>query len=263
MSSPLRALSPGSSLASYDYFSAHSRSHSDPRDSSSGDSDSYGTLSDDGSSDDEILLSFSELSSADLRSQRGALTPALFSDDEFVLMSRPRSPASGDDLTASFSELSLSSRSRGYGHRRVASGSSTGSAKSQASYPNSSPKRRNRKRRAAQTPGNGRAEDGQHHGQQPQGNGESYDAKLKHHSPSKARRKARRAASQAVAAGQTQDLALVPAYPAAGLGDRGIVDDVSEAGSEYSYIPPELYRSAQRYVSSYVHLISTFLCVPR
>ena len=160
MASPLRALSPGSSLASYEFFSAHSR---DPL--SSGDSDSYGTLSDDGSSDDEILLSFSELSSADLRSQRGALTPALFSDDEFVLMSRPRSQASGDDLTASFSELSLSSRSRGHGHRRVASSSTTGSEKSQASFPDSSPKRRNRKRRAAQAPGSARRSDGQHQAQ--------------------------------------------------------------------------------------------------
>ncbi|KAI1787902.1 hypothetical protein LXA43DRAFT_676300 [Ganoderma leucocontextum] len=244
MPSTLRALSPGSSLASCEFFSAqsHSRSQShSPHDNlSSGDSDSYGTLSDDGSSDDdEILLSFSDLSSADFLSQRGARTPAIFSDDEFVLMSRPRSPES-DDLTASFSALSVS-HTYSHGHRRLVSRSS---ADSQTSSPNNSPQKRNRKRRAAAAPGNAGPSEAQR-----QGKGDHIIAKPKHHSPSKARRQARRAAARAAAPRPTGGLALVPA-PLAGLGDRPIVDDVSEAGSEYPHIPSELYQSAQRYVSS-------------
>ncbi|PIL23830.1 hypothetical protein GSI_13581 [Ganoderma sinense ZZ0214-1] len=243
MPSTLRALSPGSSLASCDFFSAQSHSQRDNLSSESGDSDSYGTLSDDGSSDDdEILLSFSDLSSADFLSQRGAYTPAIFSDDEFVLMSRPRSPES-DDLTASFSALSLSRTSSSHGHRRFTSRSS---ADSQNSSQNNSLKKRNRKRRAAAAPGNAGTSDEQVQGKS---KGDPINAKPKHHSPSKARRKARRAAARAAAATPTAELALAPA-PLAGFGDRPIVDDVSEAGSEYSHIPPELYQSAQRYVSS-------------
>ncbi|KAI0709006.1 hypothetical protein C8Q76DRAFT_96261 [Earliella scabrosa] len=237
MSSPIRALSPGSSLASYDFFS-HSRAMS------SGESDdgSYGTVSDDVSSDDEVLLSFSDLSSADFLSQRGARTPALFSDDEFVLMSRPRSPDS-DDLTTSFSALSLSQASLP-SHRRVGSGSSSntdGGVK--GASPNG--KRRNKKRRAAQGPGNSVATDAA------STKAESSPENPKHHSPSKARRKARRAAARAAAGSPS------PA-PMAGLGDRPIVDDVSEVGSEAPYVHPELYESAQRYVSSYV--LRSFIC---
>ncbi|RPD79890.1 hypothetical protein L226DRAFT_184370 [Lentinus tigrinus ALCF2SS1-7] len=216
MSSSIRARSPRSSLSSYDFFS-HSRTGSRVVSSGSeASSGSYGSASeDDGSSDDEILLSFSDLSSADFRSQRGELrTPAIFSDDEFVLMSRPRSPESdaSSDLTESFSALSLS----------------------QASIV-SQVHRRSRKRRAAQAPGNAVTS-----GAAPTKTLSSPESP-KHHSPSKARRKARRAAARAAA--------LCP-RPAAGLGDRPIVDDVSEAGSESPYIHQELYQSAQRYVSS-------------
>ena len=254
MQSPLRALSPGSSLSSYDFFSyTHDRSQAHSRAPSSGESasDSYASIgSDDGSSDDEILLSFSDLSDADFRSQRGEpRTPAIFSDDEFVLMSRPRSPASDeDDLTTSFSALSMGTASPRSSprrrHRRAVP--STPAQPRPTDEGESSPKRRNRKRRAAagaQAPGNALPPDAP-----PAGKGEPAGAK--HHSPSKARRNARRAAARAAAASPTPSYASTG--PAAGLGNRSVVDDVSEAGTECLYIPPELYKSAQRYVSSYV-----------
>ena len=241
MSSQIRALSPGSSLSSYDFFS-HSRNGSRVSSGSEGSEGSYTASEDNGSSDDEqILLSFSDLSSADFRSQRGEpRTPAIFSDDEFVLMSRPRSPESdaSSDLTESFSALSLSQASIvSQVHRR---GKSDGSAQGKGASSGGSPKRRSRKRRTAQAPGNAVASGAT------LTKTESSPESPKHHSPSKARRKARRAAARAAA--------LSPS-PAAGLGDRPIVDDVSEVGSESPYIHPELYQSAQRYVSSYVVLL--------
>ncbi|RPD65952.1 hypothetical protein L227DRAFT_126984 [Lentinus tigrinus ALCF2SS1-6] len=240
MSSSIRARSPRSSLSSYDFFS-HSRTGSRVVSSGSeASSGSYGSASeDDGSSDDEILLSFSDLSSADFRSQRGELrTPAIFSDDEFVLMSRPRSPESdaSSDLTESFSALSLSQASIvSQVHRRSKSDGGASAQGKAASSPGGGSKRRSRKRRAAQAPGNAVTS-----GAAPTKTLSSPESP-KHHSPSKARRKARRAAARAAA--------LCP-RPAAGLGDRPIVDDVSEAGSESPYIHQELYQSAQRYVSS-------------
>ncbi|KAH9946266.1 uncharacterized protein BXZ73DRAFT_95768 [Epithele typhae] len=262
MSSPLRALSPPSSLSSYEFFSyqPHARTQPAARAISS-DSDSYASLSDpdDGSSDDEILLSFSDLSSADFRSQRAEpRTPAVFSDDEFVIMSRPRSPASAsasddDDLTASFSALSVSVASTRSSRRRAASNGAARAPSStiaKAPAPSSpakssdgaaSPKRRNRKRQQASN----HAPDASHSpnadAAASQNPGKAASDLAKRHSPSKARRKARRAAARA---------AMISPSPAAGLGDRPIVDDVSEAGSEYLYVPPELYKSAQRYVSS-------------
>ncbi len=238
MSSSIRALSPGSSLSSYDFFT---RSRTGSRVPSSGSEESegsYGTASeDDGSSDDEILLSFSDLSSADFRSQRGEpRTPAIFSDDEFVLMSRPRSPESdASDLTEAFSALSLSQASIvSQVHLR---GKSDSQGTAVSSFPSGSPKKRGRKRRAAAAPGNAAVTD------TAPTKTESSSASPKHHGPSKARRNARRAAARA---GEHFPSA------AAGLGDRPIVDDVSEVGSESPYIHQELYQSAQRYVSSYV-----------
>ena len=253
MQSPLRALSPGSSLSSYDFF-AYGHSRSSRRASESESDGSYGTVSDDGgSSDDEILLSFSDLSSADFRSQRAdPRSPTVFSEDEFVLMSRPRSPASSDDLTTSFSALSMSAASTRSARPRPAHTRSQAQKQAQAddgSSPSSSPRRRNRKRRAAQAPGNASPESPAAQSVEPAGS-----PSAKPHSPSKVRRKARRAAARAAAASPTPSMmcASIGSAPAAGLGDRPIVDDVSEVGSECLYVPPELYKTAQRYVSSCV-----------
>ncbi|KAL1947666.1 hypothetical protein VTO73DRAFT_13390 [Trametes versicolor] len=222
MSSPLRALSPGSSLSSYDYFSSHSR-----RASRSASSDeSYGTVSDDASSDDEIVLSFSDISALDVLSQRGddPRSPAVFSDDEFVIMSRPRTPRE-DDLTTTFSALSVG----------------PSSASSSSSSSKSSRKRVKKKRAAAAAaaaaPNNG----------VPAPSASPVKASKespKSQSPSKAKRKAKRASARA---SSVQSFAAL-----AGLGDRPIVDDVSEAGTEYPavYVPPAVYESAQTYVSS-------------
>lgn len=224
MSSPLRALSPGSSLSSYDYFSSHSR-----RASRSASSDeSYGTVSDDASSDDEIVLSFSDISALDVLSQRGddPRSPAVFSDDEFVIMSRPRTPRE-DDLTTTFSALSVG----------------PSSASSSSSSSKSSRKRVKKKRAAAAAaaaaaaPNNGVPAPSA-------GPVKASKESPKSQSPSKAKRKAKRASARA---SSVQSFAAL-----AGLGDRPIVDDVSEAGTEYPavYVPPAVYESAQTYVSS-------------
>ncbi|KAH9854054.1 hypothetical protein C2E23DRAFT_80084 [Lenzites betulinus] len=225
MTSPPSVRSPGSSsLSSYDYFS-HSRSAS--QDASSGESDgSYGTVSDDVSSDDEIVLSFSDISSLEILSQRGDVppTPGVFSDDEFVIMSRPRTPRE-DDLVASFSALAVAAS----GARSRASSSSKSSSPSKASR-----RRVKKKRAAAPAPGNGTSV-------ATASSSKASQESLKTQTPSKARRKAKRAA-----------LREATAPSASGFGDRPIVDDVSEAGSEYPavYVPPSVYESAQTYVSS-------------
>ncbi|KAI8998805.1 hypothetical protein BD414DRAFT_512373 [Trametes punicea] len=224
MPSPVRALSPGESLSSYDYFS-HSRSTS--HDASSGESDSYCTVSDDVSSDDEIVLSFSDISSVELRSQGASVprSPAVFSDDEFVIMSRPRTPRE-DDLATSFSALSVSVASARSRQQHAPSNirSSPSSKRSKRSI---------KKKRAA-----ARAHDNGVSASNPSSTKavmQSSKDPAKPQSSSKAKKKAKKAASRA-----------------AGLGDRPIVDDVSEAGSEYPtvYVPPAVYKSAQSYVSS-------------
>ncbi|KAI0781114.1 hypothetical protein BD413DRAFT_608297 [Trametes elegans] len=229
MSSPRRALSPGSSLSSYDHFSAHSRSAS--QDASSGESDSYGTVSDDASSDDEIVLSFSDISALDVLSQRGDAprTPGVFSDDEFVLMSRPRTPRS-DDLTTSFSALSV-------GHSSPRSGSAASDSGTESTPSSPASKRRSKKKRAAQAPGNAAIASSP---TKAKGLAKPSSDSLKSQSTKRAKRKARRAAARNGGDG------------APGFGDRPIVDDVSEAGSEYPAlnVPPAVYKSAQSYVSS-------------
>lgn len=226
MSSPLRALSPGSSLSSYDYFSSHSRRAS--RDASS--EESYGTVSDDASSDDEIVLSFSDISALDVLSQRGddPRSPAVFSDDEFVIMSRPRTPRE-DDLATTFSALSVGTSGARSAQQSSASSSSSSSK--------SSRRRVKKKRAAAGAPDN----------DVPSPSASPVKASKespKSQSPSKAKRRARRTSARAAS---VQSFAAL-----AGLGDRPIVDDVSEAGTEYSalYVPPAVYESAQTYVSS-------------
>ncbi|KAI0637154.1 hypothetical protein C8Q77DRAFT_550936 [Trametes polyzona] len=234
MASPVRALSPGSSLSSYGYFS-HSRSGSRDTSASSGDSDeSYGTVSDDVSSDDEIVLSFSDISTLDVLSQRGEgpRSPAMFSDDEFVIMSRPRTPRDReDDLAASFSALSVSTTSR---RSQKQSGASNSSSKSTSPSPKAARRRVKKKRSAAGAPSNPPASSKP---SAPTVSAKPSKASLKSHSPSKARRRAKRAAEREAVAG---------------LGDRPIVDDVSEVGSEYPavYVPPSVYETAQSYVSS-------------
>ncbi|KAJ8475420.1 hypothetical protein ONZ51_g6572 [Trametes cubensis] len=234
MPSPVRALSPGDSLSSYDYFSSHSRSTS--QDASSGDSDSYGTVSDDVSSEDEIVLSFSDISSLEVVSQRGDVpaTPGVFSDDEFVIMSRPRTPRE-DDLAASFSALALSTTSARSSRRPAA-----GSDKSSPSSTKSAKRRAKKKRSAARALDNGVA------ASNPSSTKAVVSSSKATGNPqdtTKSRRKAKRAAARAAAASATS-----------GFGDRPIVDDVSEAGTEYPAlsVPPAVYKNAQSYVSSYV-----------
>ncbi|KAI9064248.1 hypothetical protein FKP32DRAFT_1603102 [Trametes sanguinea] len=236
MASPLRALSPADSLASYDYFS-HSRSASHDGSSRSSDSEgSYGTVSDDVSSDDEIVLSFSDISSLEVVSQRADAprTPGVFSDDEFVIMSMPATPRE-DDLATSFSALSLSAISA------RAQPSVTSSNKSSSSTKSARRRMKKQKRAAAAARSNGVAAS----------NPSSTSAVVQPSQASmelsnKQKKKARKAAERAASAAKSTK--------AGGLGNRAIVDDVSEAGSEYPavYVPPAVYKSAQSYVSSVI-----------
>ncbi|OBZ75197.1 hypothetical protein A0H81_04500 [Grifola frondosa] len=224
MSSPTRVVSP-SSISSYDYFSAHSHA----KDSSESDQ-SYGTLSDETSSnDDEIVLSFSEISFSSM-SFSGILSqhpdiprsPGAFSDDEFILMSRPRTPSrsavisagtrgsdtstSEDELAASFAAFSLTIAN---------TGASAGKKK-----------RRTRKKRAAAAAASSSAVETK--AVKPKKKAKSQ---VQASSPASvtpqtaqsktARRKARKTAARATAP-------LCPARP--GFGDRPVVDDVSKTG---------------------------------
>ena len=81
-----RVRSPSASLASSFSFIAHSPAmHADdPRGLSS--DESFASLSDESSEDDEIVWSVSDLSASIISSQPGLLSPELFSDDDFIVL---------------------------------------------------------------------------------------------------------------------------------------------------------------------------------
>lgn len=153
-----------SSSSSFDYLSSNVDSR-EPSDSS----ESYSTVGDE--SEDEIVWSFSELSSSGVvspapRSQR-AFSPSVPSEDEYIVLSRPRSPsryqsltapaaaasrvdtASIDSLSQAFGTLTVRrsrpSRKSSAGNRAPKSPSST--TPSESASPPSTPKRRQRKKR--------------------------------------------------------------------------------------------------------------------
>ncbi|CDO70729.1 hypothetical protein BN946_scf184798.g44 [Trametes cinnabarina] len=238
MPSPIRALSPADSAASYDYFS-HSRSASHDGSSKSSGSGSYGTVSDDISSDDDdqIVLSFSDISALEMVSQRGDAprTPGVFSDDEFVIMSMPTTPRE-DDLTTSFSALSVSASSA----RAILQ---TGTSSTNNS-PSSKAARKHAKRKSpvSASPSTGTIASGSNPATAAV---PSSSVKTSSKSKKKKAKKAKKAARAAAPAKRAS---------AEGLGERPIVDDVSEAGLEYPtvYVPPAVYESAQSYVSSVI-----------
>lgn len=234
--------SPGSSVSSYEFFSPTHSTAGDPSDESDG---SYATLSEDVSSDDEIVLSLSDISSHPL-SQRGDGTipptpSSVLSDGDYVLMSRPRTPSSSaaswagqvnEELAQSFSGLALS-RTSSRPLRSQAASSAT-STSSRAQTPEA-PRRRGKKKRAP-------AESPNSENSNSSGSGSGTKRKV--------RRREKKLAARA--APPEASSALIRVTPG-GLGDRPIVDDVSEVG-EFT-TPSVAYEAAHRYVTAYVSLL--------
>ncbi|KAI0797822.1 hypothetical protein C8Q75DRAFT_20866 [Abortiporus biennis] len=229
-----RLLSPTSS---FDYISSivHSREHS------SDSSDSYTSLSSDVSSDeDEIVWSFSDISaisgSPSLRSQR-PLSPATFSDEDVIVVSRPRSRAhrfqsltvegSGENnmeaLSQTLATLQIKTSNK---HSKKASRSANAAAT--ASTTSSPSKKRSKKRKSAT---NGAAVTS---------TTSTAEAQVVS-APSSPKKKRGKRKSPALAPAALAD-------DADGLGERPIVDDISEAGDDKTVVSG--YEEARQYVTS-------------
>ncbi|OCH95593.1 hypothetical protein OBBRIDRAFT_539723 [Obba rivulosa] len=211
-------LSP-SSISSYDYFSAPSHA------GGSALSDSHGTLSEDLASDDEIVWSMSDISSSALQHAAQLRSPATLSDD-YIVLSRPISPrAVLDGLSAAVASMSIGGPS------------STAPIGRDANEPKtpmpSAPKRKRSKRKVA-APVQPAATSAK--------TTTSIAAAKASTQPSpqqkrviSARRKAKHNAAAAQSAANS------------GLGERPVVDDVSEAGDHRVSTPA--YRDAVQYIS--------------
>ncbi|KAH9930968.1 uncharacterized protein B0H18DRAFT_1116664 [Fomitopsis serialis] len=238
-----RIASPGmlspNSMSSYDYISARSAA-------SSTWADSFGTVSDFYSDEDEILYRVSSLSSSivsGMVSQRGmpsrARSPAVFSDNsDYIVMSRARSPASSDatssdsrggieaELSAAISSLSIS---RVPNHTPLTAPTATrfnlhralGMHPVHSAGPTVQPRKfrqsKAKKIAAAQREQASSADSSMN---------ATYSDKKDRVKRRKERRKAQRQADRAAASAPAQSTEAAEA----GLGERPIVDDVSEAG---------------------------------
>jgi len=236
-----RIASPGilSPSSSYDYISARS--------AGSTWADSFRTVSDGFYSDEEILYRVSSLSSSivsGMASQRGmpsgARSPAVFSDGDYIVMSRARSPASSDatssdsrgdieaELSAAISSLNISrvphhappltvptatrySLHRALGMHPVHSAGPTVQPRKfkQSKAKKAAAAQREQASAAAGSPTNA-----------------TYSDKKDRVKRRKERRRAQRQADRAAASAPAQSTEAAEA----GLGERPIVDDVSEAG---------------------------------
>ncbi|EMD38578.1 hypothetical protein CERSUDRAFT_113763 [Gelatoporia subvermispora B] len=269
------ALSP-SSISSYDYFSATSHG------GGSALSASYGILSEDLDSDDEIVWSVSDISSS-MVLQSQPRSPAALSDD-YILLSRPSSPrALLDGLSIAVASMTISRPSMSIPAARGAKGLKT-------LTPNVPKRKRSKKKVVAQpvaaikkakptaapnpstpkpsapssqpkkgdsttlkSPAEAKASKTVGAKATPSKAKASKTADVKA-TPSKkasaaqvpslkkAKRKAAKAAAEKKAAGQP------PADP--GLGERPVVNDVSEAGD--CSVSTPAYRDAVQYISSFL-----------
>ncbi|KAI0086303.1 hypothetical protein BDY19DRAFT_895006 [Irpex rosettiformis] len=222
-----RVLSPTSIASSFQYVTASDR-HSEVHTSSD---ESFGSISDATSSDDdEIVWSMSDLSaSGSSRPAAGALrSPGVLSDNEYIFLSPPLSqPQSGmSSLSASIIHPSAE-----------ASSSDTSSVR-----PTSQASSRRRKRRS-----------GRSAGAPSSSNAAAPVATPKAKKKSKAKASTASASASASDAGKAKKkkakAAKAKKGPStteeAGLGERPIVDDVSEAGDTKAAV----YEEAVQYVS--------------
>ncbi|EKM55653.1 uncharacterized protein PHACADRAFT_256432 [Phanerochaete carnosa HHB-10118-sp] len=235
-----RVRSPSSLASSFNFIASPNAMHANDLALSS--DDSFESLSEDSSSDDEIVWSVSDLSASFISSQRDPRSPSIFSEDDFIVLGQPSradaptSPrssdapsVSADGLSDVFNDLTIEDSldaSSNFSSSRPASQAATPSKRSRrpkaraaatvsaapspAQMPTApvTPKRK-RKVKAAPAPA------------------------AKEVVPKKSRKKAKAKKVQ-------------PATEA-GLGARPIVDDVSEAGDVKTV---SLYDDAVQYISS-------------
>ncbi|CAL1704215.1 unnamed protein product [Somion occarium] len=262
-----------SSVSSFDYLSSsgHSREGSDS-------SESYITLSDEVSSEeDEILLSFSEVSSsAGIISpaiSQGAQSPNTFSDDDYVVFGGVRTPeghfdsfaaggsavANVDSITETLAQLEIRQRRSRKARRNAQTSANSDTASVRLVSQPASPKR-NRKRRNAAV--NSSDDEGSlpDVSATPSPSPHSNSSSPK---PKKNKKKGKQGVVSASAPGLvskksdsssksskspkgTPTKTVVASK--AGLGERPIVDDVSEAG-DYKVVTAG-YEEAVQYVTS-------------
>lgn len=237
-------------------------------------SESFGHLSEDISSEDEIVWSFSELSSgaASPLSQR-AQSPGTFSDDDLIVVSRPRSPPQRfQSFPADPSAITVDALSRNLARLDIQSGRlhdpertpivrrSGDKLIAKAPSAPSTPKRRSRKRRSSSAavaePLSPTTPKAKQQPITPPATPPASASKKKKHasakfavsvkepttppkSPKSTKAKSKSAAPQPPAVGQE----------ASGLGERPIVDDVSEAG-DFAAGRLSKYDEAVQYVTS-------------
>ena len=226
-----RVRSPSSLASSLNFIASPNAMHADDRALSS--DDSFESLSDDSSSDDEIVWSVSDLSASFISSQRDPRSPDIFSDDDFIVLGqRNRAGASATSRSSDAPSLSADGLSDVLNDLAIDDSSDTNSdyssvrPTSQAATP-SRRSRRRRPRAAASTPSPAQEPTTPATPKQP-----------KKASPKKSKKKAKAAKPQPQ-----------PAATEAGLGARPIVDDVSEAGDVKTGL---LYDDAVAYISSSV-----------
>ncbi|KAI0080580.1 hypothetical protein K474DRAFT_211639 [Panus rudis PR-1116 ss-1] len=250
-----------SSVSSFDYLSSnpHSRAGSDSSDSYVSDI----SLSDTGSSseEDEIVLSFSDVSSVAV-SQR-AQSPNVYSDDDFIVLSRARSPerfqslAAGgsvavsltgdvDSLAQTLAQLEVhNAKPKRTGRKPKAAIDATSS-----NSPPPSLKKRNRKKKSAASLSDNA-----------QPSLSTHSASSESGSPKKVKKnKKKKLAAAAAAAKKTEtpksakvaelESSVADNVDPAGLGERPIVDDVSEAGDHRAVAVG--YEEAVEYITSSV-----------
>ncbi|KAK7693271.1 hypothetical protein QCA50_002838 [Cerrena zonata] len=265
-----------SSVSSLDYLSASTHSHVHSREGSGGDSSdsSYISVSDEISSDDdEILLSFSEVSSpvrvsspSPAVSQR-AQSPNTFSDDDYVVFGGVKTPegqfesftaggsavANVESLTETLAQMDIrqgrprKARSRRFApqHQQqqdadVFDDAASVRLVSQASSPHR--RRKPRRQAAAATT----------HSSDSDGSTSDASAPLKSSSTPKSKKsKKKKAAASPKSSTKSPSKTSTPNTPKAkrsGLGERPIVDDISEAGDHKNITPG--YDEAVQYITS-------------
>ncbi|GJE86982.1 hypothetical protein PsYK624_030650 [Phanerochaete sordida] len=238
-----RVRSPSSLASSFNYISSPRGMHaSDPALSSD---DSFESLSEDSSDDDEIVWSVSDLSASFVSSQRDPRSPSIFSEDDFIVLGQPTRPGpsagsrssvapslSADGLSDAITSLTIEDSSD-----EASSACSSSRPASQAAAPSKRSRRRKpRKARAAvaapppaQVPS----------------------------APATPKRTKKNAAAptpstkEAASKNKKRNAKAAKAQPAvdAGFGARPIVDDVSEAGDVKAV---SLYDDAVQYISSFL-----------
>ncbi|KAI0928342.1 hypothetical protein AcV5_005942 [Taiwanofungus camphoratus] len=268
MSTP-KVVSP--STSSYDYLSARSNSGTATQ------SESFSSWSDDVSSDDEIIWSMSDLSlssssmpGATVQQPEQPQSPGVLSEEDFIVLSRPRtlsrpdtrrsSPTSSKQASAvqssvnalpsEFKALSLvrpmANDSSFSSSRQVYDNPSSSDSSTSSSSPKKSRKRGSAHRKSTSS-GPRAAKPVKKSAAQSQAQTESSESNSPQTaSPKKAKAKAKASAKKTAG---SATVAVSQSNGHHGLGNRDIVDDVSEAGD---HAPPAPYQNAVEYITKFL-----------